>query len=115
MLRTVPKISCSLLAAREKGFDLPSVVKELPSLGVDMIHFDISDDTNSLNAEELAHLQPMTRLPFDIHLSVSDPMSYASRIDLAVVRRERSDLLILEEEVCQLGRLRAARASPTAR
>lgn len=106
MFRPVPKISCSLLAARERNYDLPALVRELPQLGIEMIHFDISDQPKTLTVAELTELQPQTTLPFDVHLSASEPLRFTSKIRLA----ERDFFSLHVEsglDVDQLGELKS--------
>lgn len=82
MLKTIPKISCSLLAAVDSDVALPDVLKKLDVLGVDIVHYDVSDNPKTLHLKDIDHLRQNTQLPFDIHLSVDDPMPYLADLKL---------------------------------
>jgi len=80
-MRIFPHVSYSLLASLQKGDDLSEVVMKIArSLCVDMIHYDVSDATPSLQLEDLNGLRKHCHLPFDVHLSVSDPISQIKNI-----------------------------------
>lgn len=76
MLKKIPKISCSLLAAVDGKKSLTEVLDKLDSLGVDIIHYDVSDNTKTLHLKDLSELRNNTQLPFDVHLAVDDPLPY---------------------------------------
>jgi ribulose-phosphate 3-epimerase len=82
MLTKIPKISCSLLAALDGDLDLKEVLKKLDILGVDLIHYDVSEQTKTLHLKDIDELRQSTQLPFDIHLSVEEPLSYLSNVQL---------------------------------
>ncbi len=82
MLRKIPKISCSLLAAVDSDIALPDVLKKLDILGVDIIHYDVSDNPKTLHIKDIEPLRQSTHLPFDVHLSVEDPLPYLSDVKL---------------------------------
>ncbi|NER80027.1 MAG: CBS domain-containing protein [Leptolyngbya sp. SIO1D8] len=82
MLKKIPKISCSLLAAVDGEVTLPDVLKKLDVLGVDLIHYDVSDNTKTLQLEDIDQLRRNTCLPFDVHLSVEDPSPYLEDVKL---------------------------------
>lgn len=82
MLKKIPKISCSLLAAVGSELELPDVIKKLDLLGVDLIHYDVSENTKTLHLGDIEHLRQDTRLPFDVHLSVDDPAPYLKNVKL---------------------------------
>lgn len=57
---------------------LAQVVADLERAGVDMIHFDLEDGhfvpaVMTLGTRLIGELRPLTRLPFDVHLMVSNP------------------------------------------
>lgn len=82
MLNKIPKISCSLLAAVDGEITLPDVLKKLDVLGVDIIHYDVSDNAKTLHFKDIEQLRRNTCLPFDVHLSVEDPFPYLQDIQL---------------------------------
>ncbi|MBP0001881.1 MAG: CBS domain-containing protein [Cyanobacteria bacterium SID2] len=82
MLPKIPKISCSLLAAVDGESELPEVLKELDVLGIDLIHYDVSENSKTLHLKDIETLRQSTRLPFDVHLSVSDPLEYLDGVQL---------------------------------
>ncbi len=82
MSRRIPKISCSLLATFESNMALPEALKKLDMLGVDMIHYDVCDSSSSLCLEDIESLRQFTRLPFDVHLTAENPLSYLRDVKL---------------------------------
>jgi ribulose-phosphate 3-epimerase len=82
MLTKFPKISCSLLAAVDGKVTLPDVLKKLDILGVDIIHYDVSDNAKTLHLQDIEQLRSNTCLPFDVHLSVEDPLPYLQNVKL---------------------------------
>ena len=82
MIRKIPKISCSLLAAVDSDIALPDVLKKLDLIGIDIIHYDISDREKTLHLQDIETLRPNTCLPFDVHLSVEDPLPYLGNVKL---------------------------------
>jgi len=82
MLTKIPKISCSLLAAVDSEFSLTDVIKKLDIVGVDIIHYDVSDNAKTLDLKEIEKLRTSTCLPFDVHLSVADPHPYLREVKL---------------------------------
>ncbi|HHP7245822.1 MAG TPA: CBS domain-containing protein [Elainellaceae cyanobacterium] len=82
MLTKIPKISCSLLAAVDGEITLPDVLKKLDVLGVDIIHYDVSNNTKTLHFKDIEQLRRNTCLPFDVHLSVEDPIPYLQDVQL---------------------------------
>ncbi len=69
------KIAASLAAASLT--DLSSVLRELEAGGDDMIHFDVEDGSfvpaMNLGTKIIRDLRPLTQLPFDVHLMVTNP------------------------------------------
>lgn len=82
MLKTIPKISCSLLAAVDGELTLPDIIKKLDLVGVDLIHYDVSDNAKTLDLKDIEQLRHDTYLPFDVHLSVEDPAPYLKNVKL---------------------------------
>jgi ribulose-phosphate 3-epimerase len=82
MLTKIPKISCSLLAALDGDLALKDVLGKLDILGVDLIHYDVSEQAKTLHLKDIDDLRKSTQLPFDIHLSVEDPLPYLSNVQL---------------------------------
>jgi ribulose-phosphate 3-epimerase len=82
MLTKIPKISCSLLAALDGDLALKDVLGKLDILGVDLIHYDVSEQEKTLYLKDIDDLRKSTQLPFDIHLSVEDPLPYVSNVQL---------------------------------
>lgn len=74
MLKQIPKISCSLLAALNKEAPFKTVASDLEALGIDLLHIDITDNGNkTLSFEHIKELRTFTQLPFDIHISLEKP------------------------------------------
>ncbi len=69
------RISASLAAASLA--DLSSVLRELEAGGADMIHFDVEDGSfvpaMTLGTKIIRDLRPLTKLPFDVHLMMTNP------------------------------------------
>lgn len=82
MNRPVPKISCSLLAAVGTDTPMEVVVSSMDELGVDMIHYDVAEADKTLSLDDIPHLREHTNLPFDIHLTVSDPEPHITGLQL---------------------------------
>jgi ribulose-phosphate 3-epimerase len=73
MFRNIPKVSYSLLASLNKGMELKESLTRISKIGIDLIHYDVSEETNTLSLEELDTLRLYTDLPFDVHLAVRNP------------------------------------------
>ncbi len=90
---------------------LAEVVAELETAGVDALHFDIEDGhfvpLMTLGTRLIGELRPLTRLPFDTHLMVSNPEEI-----VPLVAEAGSDSISVHYEVCQYPRrtLRQIRA-----
>lgn len=78
MFKNIPKISYSLLASYNLGLSMDLAVEKISSIGIDLIHYDVSEEEKTLSLEELDSLRTKTDLPFDVHLCVSDPHKYIS-------------------------------------
>ncbi len=70
-----PQIAPSLAAA--PLVDLASVLRDLEEGGADMVHFDVEDGrfvpAMNLGTKIIQDLRPLTKLPFDVHLMMTDP------------------------------------------
>ena len=75
----VPKVSYSLLASYGKFADLKDALLAVSAIGIDMIHYDVSEEKKTLSLEELPHLRQFTKLPIDVHLCVKDPAPLIAR------------------------------------
>lgn len=113
MSRWIPQISYSLLASLNAGIPLPEALGRLNDIGVDMVHYDVSDEPKTLRLQDLEMLRHYTALPFDVHLAVSDPVAQSANLrmltgDFFCVHVEnklsRSDLSELKEQLgCHFG------------
>jgi ribulose-phosphate 3-epimerase len=69
------KIAASLAAAPLT--DLAAVLRDLEEGGADMIHFDVEDGSfvpaMTLGTKIIQDLRPLTKLPFDVHLMMTNP------------------------------------------
>jgi ribulose-phosphate 3-epimerase len=71
----IPKISYSLLASLNKEKNLSNALFSISNIGIDMIHYDISENESTLSIKDIKKLKKCTFLPFDIHISTKDPIS----------------------------------------
>jgi ribulose-phosphate 3-epimerase len=69
------RISASLVAA--PWLELSNTIKDLESIGIEMLHFDIEDGhfspNLSLGIKLISELRPITDLIFDVHLMIDNP------------------------------------------
>ncbi len=69
------KVAASLAAA--SLVNPASILRALEDGGADMVHFDIEDGrfvpSMNLGLKILQDLRPLTKLPFDVHLMMTDP------------------------------------------
>jgi ribulose-phosphate 3-epimerase len=68
----IPKISYSLLASIGKEKNLSNALYSISNTGIDMIHYDVSDNEPTLHLKDIKKLKKCTFLPFDIHITLKD-------------------------------------------
>ena len=78
----VPKISYSLLASLNNSKNLSNELFSISNIGIDMIHYDVSNNEPTLSLKDIKKLKKCTFLPFDIHLSIDNPINYLQNITL---------------------------------
>jgi ribulose-phosphate 3-epimerase len=78
----IPKISYSLLASLNKEKNLSNALFSISNIGIDMIHYDVSENEPTLSIKDIKKLKKCTFLPFDIHVSTKDPISQLQDISL---------------------------------
>jgi ribulose-phosphate 3-epimerase len=78
----IPKISYSLLASLNKEKNLSNALFSISNIGVDMIHYDVSENEPTLNIKDIKKLKKCTFLPFDIHIATKDPIPQLKNIIL---------------------------------
>ncbi len=92
------KISASLMCA--DLLHLAEDVRELEQAGVDWLHFDIMDGSFvpniTLGPVVIERLRPASKLPFDVHLMIEEPIRY-----LDVFRQAGADLIVVHAEACR--------------
>lgn len=81
-MRKPPKISYSLLASLGKEKNLSNALFSISNTGIDMIHYDVSDNEPTLHLSQIKKLRKCTFLPFDIHVATKDPISQFENIKL---------------------------------
>lgn len=81
MFRKIPKISFSLLAALDEKTSLPNVLRDIDGL-MDMIHYDVSENSKTLHLTDIDRLRQCTHIPFDVHLTTDKPWKYISDVHL---------------------------------
>lgn len=69
-----PNISYSLLASLKKESSLANALFSISNIGIDMIHYDVSDNECTLHLKDVANLKKHTFHPFDIHVATQDPI-----------------------------------------
>lgn len=94
---TMIKIAASLVCADYSR--LGEVIKELEDGGIDLLHFDVMDghfvENFAVSQLEMISLRPKTRLPFDVHLAIENPVRY---IDLFA--KAGADIVSIHVESC---------------
>lgn len=81
-MQVVPKISFSLLSALNKQLSLEETLTQMTYKMVDMIHYDVTDKSPSLNIHEIDKWRKYTTLPFDVHLTAEKPMGFLKNFEL---------------------------------
>jgi ribulose-phosphate 3-epimerase len=81
MIKT-PRISYSLLASLNNNKNLSNELFSVSNIGIDMIHYDVSDNEPTLLLKDIKKLKKCTFLPFDIHLSIPNPIELLKNIIL---------------------------------
>lgn len=89
----IPKISFSLLALVEKYDSLEKAIINFNEMDIDMWHYDVSNEKKTLALDYLPKLKLYSKHPFDIHLSVADPIPYLSNLIL-----DKNDFLCVHIE-----------------
>tara|TARA_Y100000310_G_C20553534_1_gene749354 strand:- start:40 stop:726 length:687 start_codon:yes stop_codon:yes gene_type:complete len=91
------KISASLMCADYSN--LAGQVEDLEKARVDMLHFDIMDGdfvpNFSMSQLEMKALRPLTKLTFDVHLMIKEPIRYIKQFADA-----GADILTVHAEAC---------------
>jgi ribulose-phosphate 3-epimerase len=77
-----PKISYSLLASLNSDKNLSNALFSVSNTGIDMIHYDVSDNEFTLSLKDIKKLKKCTFLPFDIHIATKDPISQLQNVVL---------------------------------
>ena len=92
-MKKVPNISYSLLASLGKEKNLSNALFSISNTGIDMIHYDVSDNEATLHLKDIKKLKKCTFLPFDIHVSTKDPIPMFKNIIL-----DKSDRVAIHVE-----------------
>jgi ribulose-phosphate 3-epimerase len=72
MVGIIPKISYSLLASFGLKQDPVEALKKISSSAIDYIHYDVTN--GPLFLKDIDNLRRFTQLPFDVHLTVENPI-----------------------------------------
>lgn len=80
---TAPNISYSLLASLKKESNLANALFSISNIGIDMIHYDVSDNSSTLHLKDVVNLKKHTFHPFDIHIATDDPIPELLKISLS--------------------------------
>lgn len=109
----IPKISYSLIASLNKTNNLYNDLFSISNVGIDMIHYDISNNDITLNFEDIPKFKKCTHLPFDIHISCDSIEYYLNfsfldpddRVSIHVENNyEAEDLIFIKNKLnCKLG------------
>ncbi|MAG08258.1 ribulose-phosphate 3-epimerase [Candidatus Woesearchaeota archaeon] len=93
----MPKISASLMSADYTN--LVEQVKLLEKAGIDMLHFDIMDGifvpNFAMTQLEVKALRPLTKLPFDVHLMIKEPIKH-----IKLFSEAGADIITVHAEAC---------------
>lgn len=81
-MKRPPKISYSLLASLGKEKNLSNALFSISNTGIDMIHYDVSENEPTLHLSDIKKLRKCTFLPFDIHVATKDPIHQFKNIVL---------------------------------
>lgn len=81
-MKKVPKISYSLLASVGREKNLSNALLSVSNTGIDMIHYDVSDQEPTLHLKDIKKLKKCTFLPFDIHIASKDPIPQLTGLSL---------------------------------
>jgi ribulose-phosphate 3-epimerase len=73
-MKITPQISYSLLASLNIEKNLSNALFSVSNTGIDMIHYDVSDNEPTLYLKDIKKLKKCTFLPFDIHVATKDPI-----------------------------------------
>jgi ribulose-phosphate 3-epimerase len=81
-MNKTPKISYSLLASLNTEKNLANALFSISNTGIDMIHYDVSDNEFTLSLKDIKKLKKCTFLPFDIHIATKDPIPQLQNLTL---------------------------------
>ena len=76
-----------------KEKNLSNALFSVSNTGIDLIHYDVSDHEPTLQLKDIKKLKKCTFLPFDIHISTTDPIPMLKNILL-----ESSDRVAIHVE-----------------
>ncbi|MDK2820428.1 MAG: ribulose-phosphate 3-epimerase [Clostridia bacterium] len=82
MFKNIPKISYSLLASCGQNKKFKETLVALSNIGIDLIHYDVSENEKTLSLDDLSLIYQYTDLPFEVHLSVKNPEMYISKVNM---------------------------------